>query len=91
MRPAVAQRIILKKFLYKSSLVIFLFTLSIYVLTLMTVSYVGVYLTYVAVPVIIVFGSLAYFLAPKEVASTIQKTPDERILEIDARLKELGD
>jgi hypothetical protein len=72
-------------------LVIFLLTLAIFVLTLMTVSYVGVYLTYVAVPVIVVFGSLAYFLDPKEVASTIQKTPEERVLEIDARLRELGE
>ncbi len=72
-------------------MVIFLLTLAIFVLTLMTVSYVGVYLTYVAVPVIVVFGSLAYFLDPKEVASTIQKTPEERVLEIDARLRELGE
>jgi hypothetical protein len=57
----------------------------------MTVSYVGVYLTYVAVPVIFVFGLLAYFLTPKQATSMAPKTAEERILEIDARLKELGD
>lgn len=81
----------MRQFLYKLSLVVSLFTLAIYVLTLLTVSYVGVYLTYVAVPVIVVFGSIAYFLTPKEVTLMVPKTPEERILEIDARLKELGD
>ncbi|PRD68889.1 hypothetical protein C6P61_08615 [Malikia spinosa] len=81
----------LKKWLYKFSSVVFALTLVTYVLTLITVSYVGVYLTYVAVPVIIIFGVLTYFLAPKEVDSMVQKTPNKRILEIDARLKELGD
>lgn len=81
----------MRQFLYKSSLVVSLLTLAIYALTLMTVSYVGVYLTYVAVPVIVVFGSIAYFLTPKPVTSMAPKTPEERILEIDARLKELGD
>lgn len=81
----------MKRFLYKFSLIVFFITLAVYVLTLLTVSYVGVYLTYVAAPVIVVFGSLAYFLAPNEVASTIPKSPEERLLEIDAKLKELGD
>lgn len=81
----------MKKWLYKFSSVVFALTLATYVLTLITVSYVGVYLTYVAVPVIIIFGMLAYFLAPKGVDSMVQKTPNKRILEIDARLKELGD
>lgn len=81
----------MRYFLYKLSSVVSLFTLAIYVLTLLTVSYVGVYLTYVAVPVIVVFGSLAYFLAPEQVDSVAPKTPEERILEIDARLKELED
>lgn len=81
----------MRKFFYKSSLVFSLFTLAIYIFTLMTVSYVGVYLTYVAVPAIVAFGSLAYFLAPKETSPTTQKTPEERVLEIDARLRELGE
>lgn len=80
----------LKKWLYKFSSVVFALTLATYVLTLITVSYVGVYLTYVAVPVIIIFGVLAYFLAPKGVDLMVQNTPNNRILEIDARLKELG-
>lgn len=81
----------MRKFLYKSSLIVSISTLAVYVLTLFTVSYVGVYLTYVAVPVIVVFGSLAYFLAPNEDATPPPKTPEERLLEIDARLKKLGD
>ena len=81
----------MRQFLYKSSLIVSISTLAVYVLTLFTVSYVGVYLTYVAVPVIVVFGTLAYFLAPHADATPPPKTPEERLLEIDARLKELGD
>lgn len=81
----------MRRLLYKSSLIVSIFTLAVYILTLLTVSYVGVYLTYVAIPVIVVFGSLAYFLAPNEDATPLPKTPEERLLEIDARLKELGD
>ncbi|CAA6804467.1 MAG: Unknown protein [uncultured Sulfurovum sp.] len=46
--------------------VILFWTLVTYVLTLMFVSYVGVYLTYVAVPTIIVTGTIYYFCEKKE-------------------------
>jgi len=36
-------------------------TLFLYILTLISVTYVGVYLTYVAVPTIIIFGTIYYF------------------------------
>lgn len=81
----------LRKFLHRSSLAISISTLAIYVFTLLTVSYVGVYLTYIAVPVIITFGSIAYISASKQGGPRAPSTPEERILEIDARLKELGD
>lgn len=44
---------------------VFYSTLTLYVLTLLTVTYVGVYLTYVAVPVIIVSGLLMKLSAKK--------------------------
>lgn len=46
--------------------VIFTLTLILYLITLFTVSYVGVYLTYVALPVIIVSGVITYMTRPKE-------------------------
>jgi len=77
--------------MHKLSLAVSLFTLAIYVLTLLPVSYVGVYLTYVAVPLIVVFGLIAYFSTPSQVTLNAPMTSEERVLEIDARLKELGD
>lgn len=52
---------------FKSSIVTFLLTLFVYALTLAYASYVGVYLTYVAVPVIVVSGLLAYLTRPKDI------------------------
>ena len=46
--------------------IIFFSTLALYLITLFTVSYVGVYLTYVAVPVIVVSGLIMYWTRPKE-------------------------
>ncbi|EMJ6428656.1 hypothetical protein RJO18_001600 [Enterobacter hormaechei] len=48
--------------MYSVSKYIFYTTLILYVLTLLTVSYVGVYLTYVAIPVIVVSGLLMKLL-----------------------------
>ena len=45
---------------------IFWATLILYVLTLVFVSYVGVYLTYVAIPVIVVTGLIMKFTKPKD-------------------------
>ena len=44
---------------------IFSITLILYLITLFTVSYVGVYLTYVALPVIIISGFIAYITRSK--------------------------
>ena len=60
-------------------------------MTLIAASYVGVYLTYVAIPVIVISGVLAYWAEPNDSVPPIEKTPEDRVLEIEARLKELGD
>jgi hypothetical protein len=54
----------MKNWLHEKCLVIFLLTLAAYALTLYYVSYVGVFLTYVAVPTIVVTGFIAYVTRP---------------------------
>lgn len=81
----------MQRSIYKTSFLIFWFTLILYLLTLAAASYVGVYLTYVAIPVIVISGVLAYWVEPKDTVPTVEKTPQDRILEIEARLKELAD
>lgn len=68
---------------------IFIITLVLYLVTLLAVPYVGVYLTYGAIPVIVLSGILAYWLEPKKAAVLVEKTNHERLLEIEARLKDL--
>jgi len=48
------------------SSVILGWTLFSYILTLIFVTYVGVYLTYVAVPIIILTGTISYFCGKKD-------------------------
>ena len=55
----------MREWIYDKSSYIFFLTLIIYIITLCTVTYVGVYLTYVAVPVIIVSGFIMYCSKPK--------------------------
>jgi len=54
----------MKKWLHDKCSVIFWLTLSVYALTLYFVSYVGVFLTYIAVPTIIITGFCAYITRP---------------------------
>jgi len=68
---------------------VFLITLFLYIITLIFVSYVGVYLTYVAIPVIVISGVIAYFLEPKEMTVSKPSTDSERKKQIIARLKEI--
>jgi antibiotic biosynthesis monooxygenase (ABM) superfamily enzyme len=68
---------------------IFLGTLTLFVLTLIFASYVGVYLTYFAIPVIVVSGLLTYFLEPEITKSVEVYSPQKRLEEIEKRLKEL--
>jgi hypothetical protein len=56
----------MRKWLYNKALAIFIGTLTLYILVWCTVSYVGVYVTYVAGPVLFVSGLLAYWCSPKE-------------------------
>ena len=53
----------MKSWLYDKSSIIFWWTLILYLITIFTVSYVGVYLTYVAIPVIVISGLIMGFVA----------------------------
>lgn len=81
----------MRQSMYKSFRIICLTTLVLYLMTLAAVPYVGVYLTYGAIPVIVLSGLLAYWLDPKELDVVAEKTPQERLLEINARLKDIGE
>lgn len=54
----------MKNWLHDKCSVIFLITLVVYLATLYFVSFVGVLLTYIAVPIIVVTGGLAYATRP---------------------------
>lgn len=58
----------MKKWLHDKSQLVFFLTLVIYVGIWMTVSYIGVYVTYVAGPVILLSGVLMFLTRPKETA-----------------------
>jgi hypothetical protein len=51
--------------MYKASAFVFWVTLGLSLITLLTVSYVGVYLTYIALPVIVVSGLIMKFSRPR--------------------------
>lgn len=52
--------------MHEKATYIFWSTLILYIITLMTVSYVGVYLTYIAIPLIIISGLVMKISSPKE-------------------------
>ncbi|EDM67317.1 hypothetical protein PE36_12762 [Moritella sp. PE36] len=54
----------MKNWLHDKCSVIFWLTLAVYALTLYFVSYVGVFLTYIAVPTIVITGFIAYVTRP---------------------------
>jgi len=56
----------MKTWLYQKSISVFLFTLAVYILIWCTASYIGVYVTYIAGPVLVLSGLLAYWCAPGE-------------------------
>lgn len=68
---------------------IFYLTLFLYIMTLIFASYVGVYLTYFAIPVIVISGVIAYFLEPKDLDHQTELTDEQRIKQIEDRLEEL--
>ena len=65
--------------MHSKFLFISLATLALYILTLCTVTYVGVYLSYIAIPIIIIFGVLALMTKPKNgtLEAIIQATNNE--------------
>ncbi len=56
----------MKNWLYEKSSVIFWFTLVVYIIIWATVSYIGVYVTYVAAPMLVISGIAMWLTAPKE-------------------------
>lgn len=53
--------------MHSISTFVFYLTLLLYLITIFTVSYVGVYVTYIALPVIIISGFIAYVTKPKDI------------------------
>ncbi len=78
----------MKNSIYKTAFVIFWSTLILYLVTLVFAAYVGVYLTYVAIPVIVISGLFAFWFEPPK-PTPVEKTPEERLREIEERLKYL--
>jgi c-di-AMP phosphodiesterase-like protein len=70
---------------------VFTLTLVLYLITLFTVSYVGVYLTYIALPVIVISGLIMYITEPKNDMIEQEDSKENRIEEIEKRLKELDE
>ena len=71
---------------------VFWITLILYLVTVFSVPYVGVYLTYVAIPVIVISGFFAYITRPKESCQieTVEKNDEtERIKVLEEKIKEI--
>ena len=58
----------MKGWIYNKSVMVFWLTLAIYALIWLTVSYIGVYVTYVACPVLAISGLLALLTSPGDEA-----------------------
>jgi hypothetical protein len=63
----------MKNAIHRYSLIVFGLTALLYGITISSVPYVGVYLTYVAVPVIVVSGLLAYMTRPKDIIQKFER------------------
>ena len=67
--------------MYEKASYVFWITLFLYIVTLLTVSYVGVYLTYVAIPLIVLSGLIMKFSTPstrsQEIIDGTKSTIDE--------------
>lgn len=55
----------MKKWLYNKSLIVFWATLSVYALIWATVSYIGVYVTYVAGSLLVISGMIMWLSSPE--------------------------
>jgi len=60
--------------MYEKASFIFWITLILYIITLVTVSYVGVYLTYIAIPIIVISGLIMKFFEPNSQSKKIINT-----------------
>ena len=79
--------------MYKISRFIFWSTLILYIITLCTVSYVGVYLTYIAIPIIIISGLIMKMTKPKfkkEPSSEFGKAANEFFSEVSNGLDQMN-
>lgn len=79
--------------MYKTSRFIFWATLILYIITLCTVSYVGVYLTYVAIPTILISGLLMKITKPKikkESSSELGKAANQFFCEVSNGLDQMN-
>lgn len=56
----------MKAWIYNKSVIVFWLTLAIYALIWFTASYIGVYVTYVAGPVLVASGFLAIVTSPDD-------------------------
>ncbi len=60
--------------MYEKATFVFWITLILYTITLFTVSYVGVYLTYIAIPLIVISGLIMKFSQPRQEVQDVIKT-----------------
>jgi len=66
---------------YEKASYVFWITLFLYIATLLTVSYVGVYLTYIAIPLIILSGLIMKFSTPSKRSQEIIDVTNSTIIE----------
>lgn len=67
--------------MYEKASYVFWITLFLYIATLLTVSYVGVYLTYIAIPLIILSGLIMKFSTPSKRSQEIIDVTKSTIIE----------
>lgn len=77
--------------MYEKSAFVFWTTLILYLITLSTVSYVGVYLTYIAIPMIVISGLVMKFSKPKPQTQEILDTVSSFTKEVNQAKNELLD
>lgn len=77
--------------MYEKSAFVFWLTLVLYIITLSTVSYVGVYLTYIAIPIIVFSGLIMKFAKPKPKTQEVLDTVSLFKKEISQAKNELLD
>ena len=69
--------------MYEKSAFVFWMTLILYIITLCTVSYVGVYLTYVAIPLIVISGLIMMIAKPQPKTQQVMESTSSAIKEVN--------